>query len=251
MEKKASQFIIKKKRRKKIKKIIILSIIFFIAFTVFLFKAPFFKIKSLNVKGNKIISTNEIIKLSKVSNNDNIFYIKIKDVEKNIKRNPYISEVSIKRDLPNKLSIMVKEKPAAFYIVKDNKYYILNDELRILEKTDTLDKNNLLEIKGIDPVSTNIGEVISKNNKQLEFGKDLYDVIRGNKSNIKFDSINILNPYNITLYSGDVKIDLGSYEDLEKKINKAINILDNKDIKFTKGYIDLSFKGNPVIKQES
>ena len=251
MEKKASEFIIKRKRKKKIKKLIILVVIFLIAFTTFLFKASLFKIKSLNVEGNKIISTNEIVKLSKVSNTDNIFYINIKDVEKNIKRNPYISEVSIKRQLPNKLDIKIKEKPAAFYIVKDNKYCILNDELRILEKTDGLDKTNLLEIKGLEPKSTNIGDVASKNAKQLDFGKELYNVIRGNKSSIKFNSIDISNPYNIVLYSGDVKINIGSYEDLEKKVNKAINILDNNDIKLTKGYIDLSFKGNPVIKQES
>ncbi|SHF05760.1 cell division protein FtsQ/DivIB [Clostridium fallax] len=251
MENKANEFILQRKKKKKIKKIITLGILFLCIFIIFLFKAPLFQIHTVKVENNNIIDSNEIIKLSKISNTNNIFYLNIKDTIKNVKRNPYISQVSIKRVLPDKIIINVTEKSAAFYVNIDGEYYILNDDLRILEKKVELNTENLLEIKGIDIKSQDVGEIITNNEKQIKLTKELYEILSNNVSNIKFTSMDISNLYNLILYSGNVQIKLGNDEELKDKINKAINILESKDVNLTKGYIDLSFKGNTVIKQES
>ena len=64
---------------------------------------------------------------------------------------------------------------------------------------------------------------------------------------LKFSEINILDLNNISCYIGNVEIILGDSSNLLDKMNIALNIIEQGII--TKGYIDMSFDGAPVIKQ--
>ena len=64
---------------------------------------------------------------------------------------------------------------------------------------------------------------------------------------LKFSEINIFDLSNIICYIGNVEIIIGDSSDLINKVNVALNLIEQGII--TKGYIDLSFDGPPVIKE--
>jgi cell division protein FtsQ len=251
MANRVNELMVLRRKKKKNQKIILASILFFCMFIIFLFKTPIFAIKNIEVENNKIVDSKEIKKLSMLTDKDNIFYLNTNTIKKNIKLNPYISDVEVERKLPCDILITVSEKPALFCTIYNNEYLILNNELRILEKREALENINLLELSGLDVISSNVSDIITKNKDQLSICKEFSKVLEGNKTDVSFSKLDLNDELKLILYHGDVLIKLGTEEDLLEQTNKAINILQNNNINLTKGYIDLSFKGNPVIKQDA
>lgn len=88
----------KKKKRLKILKWTSLIALIIVAITLFLL-SDMFNIKEIKVINNSKISSDEIIQLSTLQIDENMFkFIKIR-VEKKIKQNPYIETVDIHRKL--------------------------------------------------------------------------------------------------------------------------------------------------------
>ena len=95
--------------------------------------SPLFNIKEVTVKGNEKISENEIISLSEIEKGENTFKInKIKAI-KNIKQNPYIESVQIKRNLPSEVEIIIQERKASFILEYGDNFVYINNQGYILE----------------------------------------------------------------------------------------------------------------------
>ncbi|GIM27982.1 hypothetical protein CPJCM30710_06480 [Clostridium polyendosporum] len=249
MDKDISKFINNRKKRKKIKKAMLFFILFLALFILLLGKAPFFNVKQIIINNNKIIDTQEILKLCDVYEK-NIFYINTKDLTDNIKTNPYIENVALSRILPDKLVVKVEERKAIFYIKLSDGIYVLSPNLTILEKRQDIEGLNLIELIGVDGKPTNVGENITSNVKQQMISENIGEFLQINDSNVVFSSVDIKNPMGIVLNYNDIKILVGNDENLKPKLNTAINVLLDENIGLTKGYIDVSFNGSPVIKQE-
>ena len=75
------------------------------AAALFMFLSPTFNIKTITVEGNQKITSQEIISLSQISLDQNTFTIRLSQVEANIKEQPYIESVQVKRILPGEIAI--------------------------------------------------------------------------------------------------------------------------------------------------
>lgn len=114
-KKSKNQLIIKRRRRKFVKKCFILLILLISTLTGLCLKHPYFNVKKIEVINNKNISKEEIIKLSRIYEGDNIFYINMDRTKRDILNNPYILKAEVKRKLPNKILIDISEREAIFY----------------------------------------------------------------------------------------------------------------------------------------
>ena len=85
---------IKKKKGKGIVKFILFIIL--ISGIIAFLKSPFFTLQKINVKGNNEVKSSEIIKLSKIEINKNMFQKNLLFLNKNLKKNPYIKNASLK-----------------------------------------------------------------------------------------------------------------------------------------------------------
>lgn len=94
---------------------------------------PLFNIKEIKVVGNRKIPANEIISLSEINVNENIFRIHIEEVKKEIKQNAYIDSIEIKRHLPNKIQIEVQERTATYMLEFASAFVYINNQGYILE----------------------------------------------------------------------------------------------------------------------
>lgn len=101
--------------------------------TLYFLMCPLFNIREIKVVGNSKISTNEIISLSEININENIFRIHIGEVKEKIKQNAYIDSVKINRYLPSKIQIEVQERIATYMLEFASAFVYINNQGYILE----------------------------------------------------------------------------------------------------------------------
>lgn len=244
-----NEFIINRRRKKFMKKLV-LSLLFLIGVLMtLLLKHPYFNIKDINVKNNKNISISNVIETSKLSKGNNIFYIDLDSAKKNLLKNPYILEAQIKRKLPSTLVVTIKEREAVFYGNKGNKYFVLDRNGAVLEERQDINNMKLVKLQGFDESKSKLGQpIVVDDERKIETARELSALLGSKKDNYGISTVDIGDITNIKVYYNNICIKLGNNQSLDEKLNKAFNIVFQKEeLKGKKGYIDVSFEGNPVV----
>lgn len=98
--------------------------------------AIFFKVNTVEVRGNAIYSAEEIRSASGIQKGDNLFTLNKEAAAGSIKASlPYVETVSIIRFLPDKIVIEVKESDATFAVTTDtNTTWLINSVGKALEQ---------------------------------------------------------------------------------------------------------------------
>ena len=124
---------IRKKRRIKtcIKLLLLLAVI--IGLIIYLMLSPIFNIKNINVEGNSSISSEQIISLSNIQKDNNLFKVSNKDTISAIKENPYVKTVEIKRTLPDTITLVITERVKAYMLEHGSSYAYIDSQGYILE----------------------------------------------------------------------------------------------------------------------
>lgn len=245
----------KKRKIKFIKRGIFLFVVLISVLVTLCLNLSYFNIASITVKGNENLTKEEIIEKSNIKIGENIFTLKVSKIISNIKENPYVISSQIKRKFPNQIIITVKERKAAFYSKINDEFYIIDNEGIILDKKKSIENNNLVRLEGINFSNPILGgEIPLDNKKKLKDINTLSDIIYDYNSkdeNIKITVIELNNFLDIKLHcNNNVYIKIGTDDDIPEKLSKAFSILKDKQLKNMKGYIDVSFDGNPVIYKQ-
>lgn len=241
----------KRKNKKKMKRLILLVIIMISMLITLCLKLTYFNIATIEIIGNVNVSKNEINKSSNIILGNNIFYSRFNDNKKQIMKNPYILGVKIKKVLPNKVIIKVEERVAVFYGKVNNTYYILDNKGILLEKRSSIKDMNLVNLIGFDYAKCEVGNlIVAEDSRKINIANEITNLIneyRKTNSNINITMVDVSDVIDVKVFSGEMCIKLGTSQDLKNKFNKAINIISQPEYKGTRGYVDVSFKGNPVV----
>lgn len=242
-----NKLIIKKRKKKLIKRIILGLFIFILGIIIFMYKAPIFNLKKIKINGLVTISEESLQEKLKYNIGINIFAIDYNKIEKDLEDNPYIKEVKISKNGINSININVIENKIAFYLSSENKIKTINNDGIIVEEVDSINDRILTKLSGVDVSEKTIGNKIQDDEKLAEVLDKFYKMIEVIPKELEISEINIFDLSNIICYVRDVEIILGDSVDLIDKMNIALNLIEQGTI--TKGYINLSFEGSPVIKQ--
>lgn len=244
--------LIKKRRRKKRIKRLLIFFIFLISLSVILcLKIPYFNISSITVDNNKIVDEDYIIKNSGIVKGSNIFCVNEKSIKAKIEKNPYVSDVNIRRELPDKIIIDVDERQPAYYTMFSNQYYIIDNKGIVLEKKDTIKGMSLIFIKGVSEKDCILGKsIFTINSREINVISEVASLIPRLSSPIKITAIDVSDILNINIYFSNMYVKIGDDQNIQSKINKGINVILGNSLKDAKGYVDVSFKGNPVYHIE-
>jgi len=198
-----------------------------------------FSIKEIIVSGNYHLDRDDIIGSINIKNGDQLLNVQFEDVNKKLGENPWIKEVSLKKQLPGTLLIDIEEAvPKALLRIK-RKLYLIDRDGRILERIKGDSMLFLPVIKDIRP----------KNEKGISEALKLVDVLMKRDIFADRESVEIgLETYGLTMkIDGEfIKVGYGKYSEkydmwieLEPEIRKK-----SVPIK----YVDLRFKDSVIVK---
>lgn len=230
-------------------------ILFFllIAFTAaFLMTSSLFNIKTINVIGNSRVSQQEIIRLSGLSYQQNVFRINSKETMKSIFQSPYIEKIKIRRGLPNIINIDIIEREPLVLVPYVGSYLFVDSKGIVVEINSSIADMKLPIIKGLKFNTFKLGEEIKVENKlQLTSVIKLINEIKKTGIASEIAEINAENILNFKLITkSGIKINLGDDTNVNTKIPLAKAILQDLDSKNLKGTVEMGHKGNPVFKPE-
>ena len=183
--------------------------------------SPIFNIKTILVVGNSKISIDEVISLSGLQLEQNMFQYKTDEVIQKIKENAYINTVKINRKIPDTIEILISERKASFMVQFANAYAYINNQGYILEISDKKEKIPIIE--GIETEQENIQE---GNRLCTEDLKKLGDVLKIVESSVSNDIYNLItkidisnqNNYILTLQKKKKVVYLGDSSNLSTKM---------------------------------
>lgn len=221
----------KKKRVFKIKNILILLGIV-LGITSIIYYALIMPIKNIYIDGNNILSDNEIIELSSLSNYPSFLLTKSTDIKNKLKSNPYIENVKIKKKLGNIIELHIKEytpiciNANQLILSNGNKLdntYNLSD---IPTLTNEIEDKKIYQkfVKKFTIIDKNILRQISEIEYQpVEVDKERFLLYMndGNLVYITLTKINTLNKYNqikdkLENHLGIIYLDSGNYVEIRK-----------------------------------
>lgn len=247
----------REKRNKRIKRllkiIVLLGIV--IGGSVFSMTSPMFNIKEIQVTNNNIVTSENIISLSELKVDENMFRFSSSSVKNKIKENAYIEEVKIHRKIPNTIQIEVIERQPKYSVDFMGKYAYINTQGYILEISDTN-----MELPVIQGISTNEEEIVPNNRlnnddlTSLENIIKIMDIAKENNLDTKVTSIDIStkNQYSIYIQEEKKRIHLGDNTNLGNKMLYAVSIMEKE--KGIEGDIyvngDLNNKFQPYFREK-
>ncbi len=126
----------RKRKRKKKAKVVFFSLLFVLMVITLavLSMTVFFNAETIEVSGNTRYTVDELLSEGELKIGQNLFRLDKFEVIDRMKTLPYVKEVTIKRKLPNTLSITVEEnQPVVWVPMGEYEAALLNEEYRVLE----------------------------------------------------------------------------------------------------------------------
>lgn len=223
--------------------------------TIFMMTTPIFNIKNINIIGNSQVSNNQIISLSEIQIETNIFRNSKSKISRNIKQNAYIKNVQIKRLLPDTMEITVEEKAKMFMLQFVNGYAYIDNQGYILE---IVSQN--LDIPILKGYSTSEEDIVEGNRlctedlEKLEIAIRILQAVKDTGIEESITNVDITDKQEYSLYIESEKkvIYLGDGSNLTDKMLFAKAILEaekgNEGEIFING--DLNNKFQPFFREK-
>ncbi|MBR7163534.1 MAG: FtsQ-type POTRA domain-containing protein [Clostridia bacterium] len=202
---------------------------------------PFFNVKTVEVKGNETVLSEQILEAASIPQNINIFKIRKGKVKNAILNIPEIDTVKIRRLIPSKIRLDVTETKPIMYFSYQTGFVITNEKGRVMSKVDTADELNLLNITGLEIKNAEICEKISVQDT------DKFDIIISTINSLsrvgllqEIRSCHFDDLQNVHMYLHDgTKVIFGKLTDFEYKLSVLTKVL--VQVNRTEGaYIDLT-----------
>ena len=240
-------------RRPKLIKVLGLAVAFF-ALLYLLGCLPFFQVSEIAVEGTTALTVDKVISLSGIQTGDNFFYLDTWNAKKDLKQNPFVEDVKIRRMLPNKVTIVVTERKSIGYIVTTDGYIQVGEDGRLLAIQQTLSNYNLPVISGIDLSELPAIGGFIENEKLKQALEILQNCDQSLLDNIA--ELNVGQEYYILAYTNQkLEVRLGGLDNIEQRLQDLNGILTNvvgtKIASDQILYIDMRYEDSPVIKLRS
>ena len=203
----------------------------------------FFKLALIEVSGTQKYAPEDIIGASEVLIGENLFFInKFSVANKIFAGLPYVDEVKISRNLPDTLIIEIKESAPAAAIENDSNFWLIDKNVKILEKTDSETAGEYAKIIGVTLLAPAAGDHISVAENESDkkgFILELLNAMSDKGIIEDVDEIDLEELSDISFaLSGRFDVELGRTENIGYKLDYMLKIIDKLEPN-DKGTIDL------------
>lgn len=94
--------------------------------------SDFFTTRHIDIAGNVRLTRDMVLEYGGLTEGANSLKVSIADVERNLRATPWVEEVSVKRLLPDRFVIKLKERLPSFWVHKDGTLYYANERGEII-----------------------------------------------------------------------------------------------------------------------
>ncbi len=187
---------------------------------------PCFNITNITVEGNKVLKSEEIIKVSQTGRGYNLFRTSTRKAKKNLLKMPYIKGVKIKKILPTTLKIIVTEEDAAAYVVNGKNFVAINKEGRVLEVAKKM-RDGIMKMPGLKVSESAPGEMIKyKSNVTKEIQDLCMEKLSENELIKKVAVLDISNASSVKIeFNNGLLVQIGNTDEIDYKIKMIDTVL--------------------------
>ncbi len=215
--------------------------------------SSFFNIEKITITGLKVVSEDEVLRLSGLSQGQNIFEINDEFVSKAIEIHPVIKKAVLLRHFPRQIEVEVQERKIWALLPYHDVLLCIDEDSICIDK---LQKYSLIDYPLITmddlPPRVNLGQAVEP--EGVKMIKVIYDAlsIKSRKAISDFHYIN--KSKEIVFYTQKgTEVNFGNLERLEEKTKFVEQVFEIEAELDEKGsdvleYVDLRFKGQPVLK---
>lgn len=198
--------------------IAIISIIIFLS-------SPLFNIRIININNNDVVTETQIINM--IGDTNNMLAFSKRNAKNAIYKNPYIESVSISKDYINReINIEIVERVTIGYIqFNQDTFLFIDQEGRVLEVNSYFTRP-LPIVVGLDFSEFTLGEILEIENEDafyivstLAYLFDIYDIEQD------IVRVDVTDAQNIHFYYGQIAINIGTVDDIDKKVRIVNSIL--------------------------
>ncbi len=202
-----------------------------------LIRSPFFEVAAVEVRGNELLSTEEILSVAGLSAGVNIFRVHLGEAGEKLGALPLVKEASVERRFPSTIIVNIEERRPLVLVDIENAFWEVDAEGVVLRR-------QRAGIEGL-PVVTGAVPGEQTMSKALAVTAELPETIRQELS-----EINVSEGYRITLYTVDgIPVHLGRADALDAQVLILGEVLDAvRASGRTVEYIDLAEPHNAVVK---
>jgi len=216
---------LKEARKKKAnRRLLFYLAIFFVLISIIVYlQSPFSHIKEIVVHDNVVLSEEDIIEVSEIALNTNIWMLNKNSAKKKLENHPIVESVSVNRKLPFTVEINVTEHHIIGFLKEDSSYH------PVLENGMIITKGNI-PYKGNNPLLTNFehDDFLTRMAQELsELPVDIFNLI----SEISWEPTE-KNQQKIVLYMSDgfiVEATMRDFADKMKSYPSIVSQLDKED----------------------
>lgn len=139
---------LKEARKKKANRRLVfyMTIIFFLISIIVYLQSPLSHVRTVEVYGNSFLTDEEVIELSELTENANIWAVDFSSIEENIQKSIMIEEAAVQRKLPATVQIEISEIKIVGLVENNRKFY------PVLATGDILETVEYEEITGEAPL---------------------------------------------------------------------------------------------------
>lgn len=208
--------------------------------------SPLFTLRDIRVEGNVYLTKEDIMRASGLYLGEPLFQLQTDVVTKRLMQDLRIEEAVVRRSLPDKLDMIIKERKPVATVACEYGYLDLDRNGKIIDGYQSLKSMEIPMITGISVRDVYIGDDIKD-----EYVKKIILFLQrlDEESLSQISEVAIVGPdYLVAYTTKSVQIRLGATDRLEEKAELTMTFLkDLKTVKYPVEYVDFSYSA-PFIK---
>ena len=211
---------------------------------------PYFRIQETVVRGCNELTEKDILSLVNVNRSHNLLAMNAETISKRVRQNPWVKNVFIGRELPNRLVIEVRERKAVAVIKMGDGLFLLDGEGIAFKKRENVDDADLPILTGFYKDGAMDAELLQKS---LALLKHL-------ATTTEFPSINAVSEvhgddeFGFSIYTNTglcLQLGFDCYENKLKRLIPVMADLERKNLKSVYLNIDLSDPAKITVKRSN
>lgn len=184
----------------------------------------FFKISNIQVAGNVLYSTGEVLSAAGLRSGRSALLLRPAPAETSILRSlPCVSGVRVRLRLPDTVVIQVEESPAVASLAYDGQLLLLNRACKVVGTGDAAAAAGLIELSGLAPLSGEVGARLSlgeTDSGKLDYLTALLGLLAEKDMLPSVTALDISNAADLRFqYEGRFSIRLGGQDNLSYKLD--------------------------------